>query len=79
MALTPDEQALARVVDIITMIPERRITRLRSGSDYTARVGVPVHLFLELVDAIEAARPGWVERTREQIKKDQEARDGTAQ
>lgn len=62
--LTPDELALARAIDCIVMVNPDRIARARAGASDSGYVGIPWGRFVRLVDALEEARPGWLERTR---------------
>jgi hypothetical protein len=69
--LTPDELVASRAIECIVVVKRRRLRRAQQGKQDSAFVGVPWSHLIELVDAIEQAYPGWIDRTYDVV----EARD----
>lgn len=79
MELNLDERALARAVDCITAVNRARVKKAQGGHPDSAYVGVPWRRFLELVAAIDEARPGWIDRTYDLMaERAREKKGGTA-
>jgi hypothetical protein len=64
--LTPEQLLAARVIDVALVVAPARIRRARAGNPDSGSVGIPWPRFLALLDALEAAYPGALERTRGQ-------------
>jgi hypothetical protein len=63
--LTPEQILAARVIDVALSVTPARVRRAQAGNPDSSSVGIPWRRFLELLEALEAAYPGALERTRE--------------
>lgn len=65
MALNDDQLAIARAIDCIVAVNPRRINAARRNKADSSSVGISWVRFVALVDAVEVAYPGAIERARE--------------
>ncbi len=63
--LTRHQMLGARVIDAAVRIDPERIRRARAGKTDSRRVGILWTDFVAILDALEAAFPGALKRTRE--------------